>query len=51
MDHEIQERTVKPEDCDQWGCNIGGVKRPAGFKYKVKVKKQRPEEEKGAING
>lgn len=45
--YEILEKVVKPEDCGPWGCDIGGVLRPAGYKYKVKVKKQQPEK-KGA---
>ena len=49
QEYEIQERVVKNSDCGRFGMNINGIYRPAGYKYKVKVKKA--EQPKGATDG
>ena len=45
-EHIIEDRKVKKSECGRFGKLINGVYRPAGYKYKVKIKK--PTEPKGA---
>jgi len=40
-EYTIEERVVKPEECNKFGKLINGVRRPAGFKYKVKIAKKK----------
>lgn len=44
-EYEIQERVVMPNECGPWGKEISGIMRPAGYKYKVKIRKQTPVQE------